>query len=238
MDNAKTTTTLNVYQKLAQARLMFLQRNVKKTGKNMKLEFMYYELEDIVPHAIEIFAEIGLLGVPSFNATTASMTVFNTDNMSEDGIEFTLPYEKAEKIISNTGKEVTNSLQALGSSITYMRRYLYMLALDIAEHDDVDPMLESEPVEAPKSEPKTPATPAERKAAKDKLTAADSNGASEEQITKLKSLCKTIREKDEKQDNFIQTIAMRTKGFTAITASACDALINNLSQIVEQYEGG
>ncbi len=42
--------TMNVRQKLAKARLYFLNQKVQKSGKNMHLEFKYFfELEDIVP---------------------------------------------------------------------------------------------------------------------------------------------------------------------------------------------
>ena len=51
---------MNVRQKLAKARLQFLNQKVKKSGKNMHLEFKYFELEDIVPPAIRIFARVGL----------------------------------------------------------------------------------------------------------------------------------------------------------------------------------
>ena len=52
---------MNVRQKLAKARLYFLNKKVTKSGKNMNLEFKYFELEDIVPSAIRIFAELGLV---------------------------------------------------------------------------------------------------------------------------------------------------------------------------------
>lgn len=47
---------MNVRQKLAKARLQFLNQKVKKSGKNMHLEFKYFELEDIVPPAIRNIA--------------------------------------------------------------------------------------------------------------------------------------------------------------------------------------
>ena len=42
---------MNICRKLQIARLKFLQAGVKKTGKNIHLEFMYFELADIVPVA-------------------------------------------------------------------------------------------------------------------------------------------------------------------------------------------
>lgn len=57
---------MNICRKLQIARLKFLQAGVKKTGKNIHLEFMYFELSDIVPVAESIFTEVGLLMAPTF----------------------------------------------------------------------------------------------------------------------------------------------------------------------------
>lgn len=238
MATAKTT---NVRQKLAQARLMFLNKNVKKTGKNMHLEFKYFELEDIVPSAIEIFAEVGLVTTTNFDGITASMTIFNTDNPEEQGIMFTAPYREVEQIISNKGAQVTNAMQALGSSITYLRRYLYMMVLDIVEHDDIDATLgvgntADETTKPPASAKvqKAPPTAAERKAAKEELTHTEV-AANEEQIAELKAHCKKLLDKDETQEEFIQTIALKTNGFTTFPASVCIALTQDLIEILAQY---
>ena len=233
---------MNVRQKLAKARLYFLNRKVAKSGKNMHLEFKYFELEDIVPVAIRIFANVGLTSFTDFNGETASMTVLNTDNPEEPGITFTLPYRENKPIISNQGKEVTNPMQALGASTTYLRRYLWMMALDITEPDEVDASLGSDdldggedtPSPAPKEKPKPPATAAERKAAKKDMTATD-GPADELQVTALKTACKKLMEMDETQEDFVQQIAMKTKGFTEITRSACEQLVNNIGEMIAAY---
>lgn len=51
---------MNVRQKLAKARLQFLNQKVKKSGKNMHLEFKYFELRTLYLPAIRIFARVGL----------------------------------------------------------------------------------------------------------------------------------------------------------------------------------
>lgn len=240
---------MNVRQKLAKARLYFLNQKVKKSGKNMKLEFKYFELEDIVPPALRIFARVGLVSNTVFDGEKATMTIMNTDNPQEDGIQFVAPYREAGQIISKAGNEVTNPIQALGASITYLRRYLWMMALDITEPDDVDPNLGTETTDdtengefaeeaaaatPAKKEKKAPATVAEREEAKKELTGAD-GAADEKQVAELKSLCKELMEKDETQEDFVQQIAMKTDGFAKITASACAALCQNLEEIIAQY---
>lgn len=239
---------MNVLQKLSKARLSFLNQKVSKSGKNMHLEFKYFELEDIVPPAIRIFARIGLVTFTNFDGEKATMTVLNADNMDEAGITFTVPYREVKPIVSNQGKEVTNPMQALGSSITYLRRYLWMMVLDITEPDDVDANLgnttddddnefaeEIATAPAPKKEKKIPATVTEREEAKKELTQTDS-AASEEQIASLKTLCKTLMEKDETQEDFVQQIAMKTDGFTNITSSVCTTLYQNIKDMLTEYD--
>lgn len=231
---------LNVYQKLILARKRFLERNVKKSGVNRQLEFQYFELQDIVPSATRIFQNLGLLGVVQFppvekNAETglasepvATMTVLNTDRPSET-IDFMVPYREVEQIKSNAGKSVTNPLQALGSSVTYLRRYLWMLAMDIVEQDDVDAMLGQQEPQA------KPATSAEREAVKVSLTQPDEQ-ADPLMIKGLKAALNTLRQKDDKQDEFIQHVAEATVGFTKITRTQCEELTKKVNGMIEEYD--
>lgn len=240
---AKSYKEMNVLQKLAEARLQFLNSRVDKTGKNMHLEFKYFELEDIVPVAIRIFADVGLTSFTSFDNERAAMTILNTDDPKDGGITFAVPYRENKPIVSNQGKEVTNPMQALGASITYLRRYLWMMALDITEPDEVDANLGADksapavgiPISNPeitkKGKAKSPATAAERKAAKKDMTATD-GPADELQITALKNACKQLMANDEAQEEFVQEVAMKTQGFTKITRSACEKLINHIGEMI------
>lgn len=72
---------MNVRQKLAKARLYFLNQKVQKSGKNMHLEFKYFELEDIVPPATRIFARVGLTTEIDFTDEGAVMKVYNVDTV-------------------------------------------------------------------------------------------------------------------------------------------------------------
>ncbi len=233
----KTTTTKpgNVYQKLIQARLTFMEGGVEKTGKNMFMSFMYFELEDIVPRATKIFNDIGLLPVVKFEDGQAKMDVINTDNPDEV-VTFTAPFDKIEPIISNNkGTKATNSMQALGASITYMRRYLYMIALDICEADEIDGHLgeESAPksVAAKPAQKKIPVTPQQREQVKEHLTA-PAEKASALQIKGLKSVLKKLREADPSKEDFILKLGVQTKSFTDISKEDCEAVIKRVNEML------
>ena len=233
MATTKTDKVENVYQKLIKAREQFLNSDVQKTGKNMHLSFKYFELEDIVPTATRIFATQGLIGVVNFTADTATMNIINTDN-PEESIVFAAPFNQIAPIVSNAGKQATNEMQALGSSITYMRRYLYMIALDICESDSIDANLGKGEASAPAVDtPKAPpATPEQRQEVAQNLTNKDGN-ASALQIKGLKAVLKKLKETDPSKEEMIAKIAVQTEGFTVITKSDCEALIQRITAMLE-----
>lgn len=232
-----TTKTTNVYQKLLKARAMFLQADAKKSGKNMQLAFKYFELDDIVPIATKIFTEVGLIALVSFENDYARMAIVDTDN-PDDGTTFSAPFKPIEPIVSNAGKQVTNEMQALGSSITYMRRYLYMIALDICEPDGIDVGTIAAPTApqpiTPVAEPQkvAPATinvaPAQKP-----LTNADGN-ASEIQIKQLKTVLKQLKDADPTKEDLIHNIALETKGFTVISKADCEKLILKICEMLKE----
>lgn len=211
----KEVQTMNVYQKLLKARTMFLQSNPEKSGKNMHLAFEYFELDDIVPIANPIFESLGIIPIVAMDDEKAVMRLVNTDN-PEDVTNFALPLVK---LAENKG---TNAVQAFGATITYYRRYLYMLALDICEPDGFDGTVQNT----------TPTTPvAENKP----LTSADGQ-ASDIQIKQLKEVLKKLREKDASKEEFIAQIAVDTKGFTEISRARCEEIIMAVSETLKVGE--
>ena len=229
-----TTKTPNVFQKLLTARTMFLNSNTQKSGKNMQLCFNYFELDDIVPIATKIFNEVGLISVVSFTENVAKMQIIDIDN-PDHFITFTAPFTPLEPIVSNTGKKATNEMQALGSSITYMRRYLYMIALDICEPDEIDARYNDDtPVTTPTAKITKPisvnVTPTEKP-----LTNADGN-ASDIQIKQLKEVLKTLKDKDPSKEELIAKIAVETKGFTVISKADCETLTVKIGEMLKEVK--
>ena len=230
-EEVKGFIDMNVYQKLILARELFLDENVQKTGKNMLLSFNYFESDDIVPVATKIFSRIGLLPMVNFIDGNAVMSIANTDK-PEEVVSFTAPFDKIDPIANKEGKMATNSMQALGSSITYMRRYLYMMVLDICEADSIDANIGSgtDSTTAP-SKPTAPATPVQRGEIKDSLTGAN-EGASELQIKSLKAVLKKLKNADPTKEEMIGQIAVQTKGFTEISKSDCEKLIQKITGLI------
>ena len=245
---ATTTTpkTMNVYQKLLKARAMFLASGTQKSGKNMQLAFKYFELDDIVPVATQIFEEVGLISLVTFEKESAFMVILNIDNPDES-VTFTAPFATLEPIVSNTGKKATNEMQALGSSITYMRRYLYMIALDICEPDEIDsglkgtptpvttPTVAPAPVAAPVTTPTAPAPITLAPTTDKPLTNADGN-ASDIQIEQLKKVLSKLMNSDPSKEEMIMKIAIETKGFTTISKADCEALTVKIGEMLKEVK--
>ena len=225
-----TPTPKNVYQKLLEARVLFMEEDVKKSGKNMNMSYKYFELQDIVPVALPIFQKVGLLPVTTFSEDMATMTIINVDNPT-DFTFFTSPMREIAPILSKSGGEVTNAIQRLGSVETYQRRYLYMIALDIVESDYIEPTTGNNPPPAPK--PSAPATPEQRQEVKKNLTAPEGN-ATELQIKGLKAAMAKLREADPSKEDFITQIALQTNGLTVISKADCEKLVQAITTMLEE----
>lgn len=132
---------MSVYRKLQAARAEFLLTPIKKSGKNKFAGFEYFELSDFIPAVSKIFDIAGLCGVVRFTDTEASLTVYDADG--DGSIVFTSPLVMAENAKGQ-------AIQSLGSTHTYFRRYLWLLAMDIVEVDFVDAAAPAEPVKKPK----------------------------------------------------------------------------------------
>lgn len=218
---------MNIYEKLNQARIEFLQSGIKKTGKNIKQAYMYFQLADIIPQAEEIFRKYKLLKVDTITDNIFISSVVNCEQ-PEEKIEFKVPFAVADPIISSrTGGEVTNVVQRIGSSITYIRRYSWQLVLDIVEADliDGDGVAEEVPV---KVEPKPVEVKEEKKAALvEMLTNAD-EPANEFQITALKKLLKELTEKG--MSDLSRQILMDTHLLKDVSKNQAEIIINQLNE--------
>ena len=141
---------MTVYRKLQAARHELVNSGIKKTGHNKFGGWYYYELGDFIPTVHKIFDAVGLCGVVTFGEM-AMLTVYDTDDGSS--VQFFSPIVYAE---NSKGQ----AIQVLGSTHTYLRRYLWLLAMEITESDQIDSQQQEEKpvkIEKPKPAAKPPA---------------------------------------------------------------------------------
>ncbi|PWX27967.1 recombinase, partial [Clostridium perfringens] len=121
---------LNIYQKIQKARVDLQNKDLKKTGYNKYSNYKYFELGDFLPHINDICNEIGLYTEFSYEEKLATLTIYNTENLEEKRI-WTTPVEVATL-------KGCSTIQNIGGTQSFARRYLYMMAFEIAETDVID----------------------------------------------------------------------------------------------------
>lgn len=121
---------MNVYQKLNQAREIFHKSELKKSGHNKFANYYYFELGDFIIPALQIFKEVGLTSVIRFTDSHAFMEIVNNEK-PEEKIVIGSP-------MSTAALKGCHEVQNLGAVQTYIRRYLWVAALEIVEHDALD----------------------------------------------------------------------------------------------------
>lgn len=121
---------MNVYQKLNAAREAFHSLKLEKTGHNKFAGYYYFELGDFLIPALKVFREAGLCAVVSFDADKASMIVRNVEKPDE--------YLTIYSPMGSAALKGCHEVQNIGAVETYQRRYLWVAALEIVEHDALD----------------------------------------------------------------------------------------------------
>lgn len=128
---SKIEAPRNVLQRLNDARSKFHNLQLRKSGHNKHMNYRYFELGDFLIPALGIFNEVGLCPLPiSFTADEAVMTIANVDDPSET-ISFRSP-------MGSAALKGCHEVQNIGAVETYQRRYLWVAALEIVEHDALD----------------------------------------------------------------------------------------------------
>lgn len=120
---------MTVHSKLNKARIKFHALPLKKSGHNKFAGYRYFELGDFLVPALQICDEVGISCTISLAGDSATMRIVDV----EDGSTIILNTPLAD---ASTKGQLP--IQSLGSQHTYVRRYLWMLALEIVEHDAID----------------------------------------------------------------------------------------------------
>jgi hypothetical protein len=121
---------MNVYQRLSLAREKFHALKLTKTGRNTFAGYNYFELGDFLIPALRVFREAGLCSHVTFDKDVATM-VIRCDDKPEDWFNIESP-------MGSAALKGCHEVQNIGAVETYQRRYLWVAALEIVEHDALD----------------------------------------------------------------------------------------------------
>ena len=127
----------NIYRKLQQMRVELQNRGLSKSGKNDYGKYDYFELSDFVPHINEIQAAYDTVSIFEIDKEEALLHILDCADTVQE-IVFSIP-------VAELALKGANAIQNVGGLTTYCRRYLYMIAFEIAESDEFDPNENNEP---------------------------------------------------------------------------------------------
>lgn len=127
---------MTVFEKLQNVRTDLQKVEMKKSGHNSFSKYDYFELPDFLPTIQDLCKTHGITPVITFTKEEAKLTIYNHEDKT-DVIELTSPFVVCEL-------KGANKIQCLGSSFTYLRRYLYMTAFEISESDGIDGLSEND----------------------------------------------------------------------------------------------
>ena len=145
---------MTIYKKIQDARIQLQNTKLKKSGHNKFANYYYFELGDFLPTIQDICHNVGLCGMVSFTQSDAYLVIHETEG---DGfVTFTSP-------MSSAALKGCHDVQNLGAVQTYLRRYLWVNAFEIVEHDALEPLTGEVPP-VTKQIPQVPNTKAPEKA--------------------------------------------------------------------------
>ena len=118
----------NIYKKVNELRNEISNIKLNKTGYNPHSKHKFFELEDFLGHTKSICYKLNVSTKFDIVGDEAILTVFDID--SGESLEFKTLYKNTTNI--------KDEIQSLGSSMAYLRRYLYVDLLELIENDVVD----------------------------------------------------------------------------------------------------
>lgn len=247
----------NIYQRLMQARTDFAKKNIQPSGYNAHLNFDYLELKDIIPVANKVMQDNNIMLITDFTSMECVGKVIDL-NGEEEPIMFSIPLPDPTK---DAERLKLNVVAMTGAQVTYLRRYMYMLVLDITINDEVDadgdetpvvkPAVKSTPNKSEKkpekkaekpavkakvvvsSEKKVPPTPEKRAEIKKELTAADGK-ADDLQIQTLNALMMRWVNEVPSDKEMATAIMVKTNAFDTCTRKDADELIDVIKKKIEE----
>lgn len=141
MEEVKKT---NVYRALQTMRVGLQEKDLKKTGHNSYSNYDYFELSDFLPEINKLALENDVVCIYEITDKDAILHIADMEDY-ENRIDFRIP-------IAELTLKGANAIQNVGGLTTYTRRYLYMIAFEIAESDKFDPNQQNQDAQNAESE--------------------------------------------------------------------------------------
>lgn len=141
---------MNIYEKLNSARLQIAEKGLSKTGNNTFAGFKYFELSEILPVVTKVNADLKIFSAFSFLRDTATLEIVNVEK-PEEKVTFSFAYSP-----DGAKLKACHQIQNEGAVQTYIKRYLYQNAYEIAEADQLDASVGRDEPKQTKAAPRKP----------------------------------------------------------------------------------
>lgn len=119
-----------LYKKIQEIRVVLQEMDLTKSGYNKFSDYKYFELSDFLPKIQKLALEKGIIPIYQLEKEQAMLHICDIENV-DNRITFSIP-------TADAAVKGSNAIQAVGSLTTYTRRYLYMIAFEIAENDFIN----------------------------------------------------------------------------------------------------
>jgi hypothetical protein len=118
---------MTIFQKIQKIRVDLQEAGLTKSGENKHTKVRYFELGDFIPKVNELLSQNELMS--QFSMDKKNAWVHITDGKEK----VTFVVDRVSAVIQSA-----TEIQSHGATITYLRRYLMMIAFEIVENDLVD----------------------------------------------------------------------------------------------------
>lgn len=130
---------MSLSERLSLLKAELATREIPKSGENKFAGYRYHELQDFLPIVNELNAKYGIDDTVYFDKENGQVIIELRSTHNEDKVKrVSLPYVEAEMLAKGGAPSTIDAIQRMGSTVTYNRRYIYMLAYNITESDAVD----------------------------------------------------------------------------------------------------
>lgn len=129
MSNEKKKETLNIYQKIQEAKMIIKSDPEKKKGRNSFSKYDYFTPEQVESLVMKACQKVGLLTM--FHLLRTDLGLIGKLTIIDINSESSFDISIATEIPSI---KATNVAQQLGGAVTYTERYLKMSAFGISEN--------------------------------------------------------------------------------------------------------
>ena len=117
--------------KLQECRVELQEMKLKKSGENKFAHFKYFELGDFIPQVNKMFYDKKMFSNFSIMGDIATLTITDAEETNSS--------QTFSSNIADANVKGCTAIQSLGAVHTYLKRYLYLNALEIVESDILDP---------------------------------------------------------------------------------------------------